>query len=987
MRTWNSAAIRIFLDAAEVSPRAAQRAFIDSACRDDADLRTEVESLLSADADAGDFLESPLLCPVSESDLIGADTGVGKYRLLEPIGEGGFAIVYRAEQRVPMQRMVAIKILKRGLNTAQVIARFGSERQTLARLEHPQIAQLLDAGATPDGRPYFVMELVHGAPITDYCDRQALPLSVRLELFLDACRAVQYAHLKGIIHRDIKPSNVLVANGDDRPTVKVIDFGIAKAIHSSGRDDLNLTSDAQLLGTPLYMSPEQASGNWRDVDTRSDIYSLGAMLYELLTGTTPLAREQLQELPLDEVRRMICEQEPPIPSFRANTLGDMLTTISDRRGIAPARLPRDMRGDLDWIVMRSLEKERDRRYQTVADFAEDIARYRRHEPVLACPPSSMYRLRKFVRRHRTPVAVGFLVAVTLVVGTFISWRQAQRAVLAEKLAEQRLAAEQRAHEAEALARREAEENFLQARSAVERYFTLVSESRLLDVPGMQSLREELLLAARDYHQEFLRQHTEDPELRAELAASWFRLAQIHHSIDANDAAVDDLQHGLETVHELRVAGVDPGILRRKLAGVYDGGRALHGGTRGPTDPSRAAETLLQTLALWDELAHEDPADARLANDVAGLNLLLGDLCRGLRQPAEAVPRFERAIAIWSDLSRKDPADTDLRANRARCLNFLSDCEQRLHHSDAALRASNEALQLLEELVAQHPDVPDYRLDLALALNKSGERLRKASAFEPAEAALKQAAGLLVQLVGEAPQVPAFQEALAVNWIEQGQMHEAQNRLGDADAFSQEAAARLQRLVDDYPNLPRYREQLAACQHSRAWLLRALDRPSDAEQPFASSLRHWEQLVTDVPAEADFRRRLAWDLATSPWPRLREPERALTLAETAVGLAPESSIGWRTLGVAQYRAGKWLPATASLQKASELNGGDRCVECLFLSMAHYQLGHHEQARDFYDRALSVANAGNGPHSEVAEFQAEAERLLQSTGPSPILETKP
>ena len=409
----------VFVAAVKLDPDR-RDAYLAEACGGDDALRGRVRELLAAHDAAGNFLVCPALGATApfvgdaEAALPGAT--VGPYKLLELIGEGGFGIVYLAEQSTPVRRRVALKILKAGKVSRQHVARFEVDRQALALMDHPNIVRVFDGGTTPSGHPYFAMELVKGVPITEFCDRDRLPPRQRLELFLQVCAAVQHAHQKGIIHRDLTPGNVLVARHDTTPTVKVIDFGIAKAVGQDLTDKTLFTGFAQMIGTPLYMSPEQAGMSALDIDTRSDVYSLGVLLYELLTGTTPLAGERLRNAGYDEIRRLIREEEPPRPSTRLSELKDTLTTVSAQRRTEPARLRRLLRGELDWVVMKCLEKDRARRYETVAGLAADVRRYLADEPVMACPPSALYRVRKFVRRHRGPVVAAAMLAVALVVG-------------------------------------------------------------------------------------------------------------------------------------------------------------------------------------------------------------------------------------------------------------------------------------------------------------------------------------------------------------------------------------------------------------------------------------------------------------------------------------------------------------------------------------------------------------------------------------------
>ena len=367
----------------------------------------------------------------------GPGTKIGPYKLLQAIGEGGFGSVFMAEQTAPVQRKVALKIIKLGMDTRQVVARFEQERQALAMMDHPNIARVLDAGATDTGRPYFVMELVKGDPIVEYCDKNNLNIEGRLELFAQVCNAVQHAHTKGIIHRDIKPSNILVSTQDGRPNTKVIDFGIAKATASKLTEKTLFTEHRQLIGTPEYMSPEQAEGNL-DIDTRTDVYSLGVLLYELLTGTTPFGGGDLRSAGYAEIQRIIREVEPPKPSTRISSNTDTIASVAARRHTEPRKLGTLIRGELDWIVMRAMEKDRQRRYETANGLAMDIKRYLAGEAVVAAPPSTAYRMRKFIRRNRVVVSAASAVAAALLLGMVafawqakIASQQRDRAMAAE----------------------------------------------------------------------------------------------------------------------------------------------------------------------------------------------------------------------------------------------------------------------------------------------------------------------------------------------------------------------------------------------------------------------------------------------------------------------------------------------------------------------------------------------------------------------------
>jgi serine/threonine protein kinase/tetratricopeptide (TPR) repeat protein len=412
-------------------------------------LRAQVAQLLKAHELAGQFLDQPhpvaaageqthAYVPESSATETTGMVIAGKYKLLEAIGEGGMGTVWAAEQTELVRRKVALKLIKAGMDSRHVIARFEAERQALALMDHPNIARVLDGGLTEAGRPFFVMDYVKGVPLTQYCDETRLSVSERLALFMQVCQAVQHAHQKGIIHRDLKPSNILVALYDDRPVPKVIDFGLAKAMHQPLTDQTLYTAHETVLGTPLYMSPEQAQVNNLDVDTRTDIYALGVLLYELLTGTTPVERKRFKQAAWEEMRRIIREEEPQPPSARLSST-DTLPSLAACRQTEPARLTKLVRGELDWIAMKALEKDRNRRYETANGFGTDLQRFLAGEPVLAAPPSTSYRLRKLARKYRTVLATAAVIALLLVAGIAVSTWQAVRATKAEAQAQKRLA--------------------------------------------------------------------------------------------------------------------------------------------------------------------------------------------------------------------------------------------------------------------------------------------------------------------------------------------------------------------------------------------------------------------------------------------------------------------------------------------------------------------------------------------------------------------
>ncbi len=533
----------IFNVASQIPAREARACYLAQVCGEDSEMRDRVALLLRIHEAEPGFLETPprgvaaTMEMPSTSEMAG--TQIGPYKLREKIAEGGMGVVYVAEQTEPVQRKVALKVIRPGMAGPNVVARFEAERQALAMMNHPNIARVFDGGATDQQLPYFVMELVQGLPITDYCDQKRLTTHERLELIVDVCRAVQHAHQKGIIHRDLKPSNVLVAEIDGKAVPKVIDFGVAKALHQKLTDQTVYTQFSQMVGTPLYMSPEQAGLGVIDVDTRSDVYSLGVMLYELLTGETPLSRETFKEATFDEIRRIIREDEPRKPSVMVSTLDNQLaTTISTRRKTDARSLSLSLQRELDWIVMKSLEKDRNRRYESVNAFASDIERYLHDKPVEACPPSVLYRFQKYSKRHKGLLLASALIATILMMATGISMFYAVRA-------EREKANAVAAHE-------QATDHLGAAVDSIDKLLEHVSSPAFAELPQAQTLRRDILEDVLKFYGRFRSTAVESPEVRYRAAVAWLELARLGAELDVEETADLGFQQALRLTEQLTI---------------------------------------------------------------------------------------------------------------------------------------------------------------------------------------------------------------------------------------------------------------------------------------------------------------------------------------------------------------------------------------------------------------------------------------------------
>jgi serine/threonine protein kinase/tetratricopeptide (TPR) repeat protein len=872
MTTWNPHANKLFLKALELHSPAERQQYLDRTCAGDAALRAEVDGLLEAIGQAGSFLEAPAAdltvtadAPLSERP----GAVIGPYKLLEQLGEGGFGVVFLAEQTRPLRRRVALKVLKPGMDTRQIVARFEAERQALALMDHPNIAHILDGGQTPSGRPYFVMELVKGVPITDYCDENRLSLRARLERFTNVCQAVQHAHQKGIIHRDLKPSNVLVTTHDATSVVKVIDFGVAKALSQPLTDRTVYTGLAQMIGTPQYMSPEQAGLSGLDVDTRSDIYSLGVLLYKLLTGTTPLEREQLQATSPDEMRRIIREEEPARPSTRISTLGPRADAISSDRQSDPRRLSQQIRGELDWIVMKALEKDRSRRYESASAFAADVQRYLNDEPVQACPPSPGYRFRKFAHRNLAALTVAAVVALVLGLATAISVWQAVRATQAEGLAEERLSEERAAlrqvtHEQvekdKALRRvsqekARADHNLAQARKAVKAFLTEAGRDRRLKEADLHALRRKLLESALPFYQEFVKQEQGDPQLEAERGDAYGDLAVLYEDLG-------DLARAL-AAHQKRRA-IFEGLAAKFPAkpayrhGLSQSYRNIGNVYNRNNDSARAESAFRQALSLLEALSGpEYPAFPPYRQDLAGVYNNLGILLRNVGRLDEALPIQQKAVDLFEQLVAEFPKDAEYHRHLAASESNLAVLLSALGHHEDALAAMQRSENLLQELAEAFPRTPEYRQSWATALNNQSVLLGKLGRRREGLAVQQQALAIQEKLAADFSSLPGYRHDVAISHVNLSVSLMELNRNPEALAACDRAVGILKQLVPHGPrDFPAYRHSLALAYNNRGEVLHKLARSEEAIDAFKKALAIETKLVADFRSVPRYRQDLA-----------------------------------------------------------------------------------------------------------------------------------
>jgi serine/threonine protein kinase/tetratricopeptide (TPR) repeat protein len=861
----------IFLAALEQPSAAAQAAYLDGVCGTDAEQRRRVERLLAAHPSVGSFLEQPAAAggtfvgspaeTVVPEACEGAGTVIGPYTLLEKIGEGGMGVVYRAEQQEPLRRLVALKIIKSGLASAPVIARFEAERQALALMDHPHIAKVFDAGtvgpvcrtgpdalavdaegparqAGPTGRPYFVMELVPGVPLTRYCDDQRLTLRQRLELFVPVCQAIQHAHQKGIIHRDVKPSNILVTRYDGKPVPKVIDFGVAKALDKRLTQHTLSTTHGQIVGTFEYMAPEQAGMSPQGVDTRADIYSLGVVLYELLTGTTPLGRDRLRETPLPEVLRRIQEEEAVKPSL-CLARSASLPIIAAARRTEPAKLPKLVRSEQDWIVMKALEKDRARRYETANGLARDLERYLADEPVEACPPSAGYRLKKFARKYRKALVTAAAFVVLLlagIAGLALGLVSVQRA---KDRTDTALGRESKARQ--------------RAQQALDEMSSQVIEDWLSKRTQLEPAQQALLQKALAWYEELTQEIGDSPEDREAEANAYYRIATIHLTL--GQAVEAEQVYGKAITAYAALAAADPGAARYRR-GLAQAHRYRAHMLERTGQLQKAEAGFRDAIALHKQLAADFPEVSAYRRDVAETSEGLANLLERLGRTREGEEAFQDALAIYKQLAADYPTVSRGRQDLARCYDNLSLLLQHAGRHREAEQTYGDALTLQRQLVADFPEVAAYRRELALIQNNRGSLFFDTGRRKEAEEPYRDSLALYKQLAADFPAMPVYRSELARTYYNVGLLLALTGRPKEGEAANRDALALYQELVTDFPAVPDYRYSFARAFNTLGLLLSDTSRAKEAEAAYRQAIAIQEKLTADLGAVPGYRVDLA-----------------------------------------------------------------------------------------------------------------------------------
>ncbi|MEY2878619.1 MAG: hypothetical protein RLZZ15_999 [Verrucomicrobiota bacterium] len=901
---------RLFTEALAV-PAAARAAFLARACGVDFSLHARLLELIEAHVASENFLAGSLAAQLDPRTEERAGDAIGRYSLVRKIGEGGCGTVFLAEQHVPVRRRVAVKVIKLGMDTRAVVMRFEAERQALAMMDHPDIAHVIEAGATEAGRPFFAMEFVEGTAITKFCDEHQLGLAARLELFARVCLALQHAHQKGIIHRDVKPSNILVATRDGAPAPKVIDFGIAKATQDRLTEHTLVTGVDQFIGTPAYMSPEQADQRGLDIDTRSDVYSLGVLLYELLTGRQPFEARTLQHAGVDEIRRIIREVEPPRPSARVATLSTAdRDAAAGLRAAPPAQLAPALRGDLDWVVMRCLEKDRARRYGTAQELADDIRRHLRHEPIVARPPSELYRLEKFFARNRLACVSAAALALSLVAGTVVSVRQAIRATAAERIAKAD-------RDAADLARADSQQRQQQAEQLLS--FMLGDLSPELKKFSSVTLRRTLGDKATAYFAAVPPEKLTDTEV-ARQSKAFTQIGEIRMDEAKYAEAAEAFTNAFKSAAALTARHPrDADMLFERAQAEYWIGAVAR--RRGDQSTQREWWTRYRDSAVALVALEGRKPRAQLEFISGQHNLALLEAERGNLTTARAGFLAERTDL--SELLAQKPNDRELRRIMAELVTWLGLIAERDGDYAAAIGHLSEMVSRYEALAAAEPTIARWRNEVATSLVSLGHVHALLGRIDEASASLAKATALLETLVASDPKnhrwkANAFNARLAqVTLLLAGP--------GAAAAADQLAELRvgLESLSTAEPTSSAFRRSLAKAWRLEAHLRMASGR-TDAGEASARALDLCTALLKETRADdwavAEFAQAslLAGRLAQRDGDPVRA-RRHWELLLTTLGDRPAEANDWRFLDPAAQalaflgRGDEARPLIARLQR--------------------------------------------------------------------------
>jgi serine/threonine protein kinase len=836
-----SRAKAIFLEAVEKYAPDHWPAFLNEACGGDAELKARVEQLLGAHQSLGGTQGSggaaaaqSAAAPAGE----GPGTVIGAYKLLEQIGEGGFGVVFMAEQMLPVRRKVALKVLKPGMDTRQFVARFEAERQALAIMEHPNIAKVHDGGVTPSGRPYFVMELVRGAPITDYCDANQLTPRQRLELFISACAAVQHAHQKGIIHRDLKPSNVLVAEPHGTPLVKIIDFGVAKALGQELTDKTLFTGFSQMIGTPPYMSPEQARHSL-DIDTRSDIYSLGVLLYELLTGSTPFTKKRFHQAGYDEIRRIIREEEPPTPSTRLSESKDSLPSISAQRHTEPAKLTKLVRGELDWIVMKALEKDRNRRYETANALAMDLQRYLGDEPVQAGPPSAWYRLRKSVRRNRAKVAVAAAMLALALLGTAASSWQAERATRAEQRTSESL---KKVTAAQA-----------QTRAALDALAEDVLETMFAKQSELGEKERAFLHKLLGFYDEFTQQSAQSPDAQVLRAKGYFTVAHLRALLGEHRDAVAGYRQAESLLEQLAAGFPQSAEYRQKLARA-EGSVGIELAKQGKL--AEAETAFRRGIALRTKLADDFPGELDYRLELGGNYNDLAYLLELQHNDAAAEDNYRHALDLREKLAAQAGHLPRYHLELGRSLSNLGNFLRKQEKYAESEKLYRRALKTQEEQFGKRPATAKERQWLADSYHGLGIALAELKREQEAENGFRQGLEIRRKLADDFPAVLEYRRELANATNDLAFLLTRQGKDTAALEPYRQALELKKAVLAKAGPVPAYRHELAEGYYHLARVQSLTGRPKEAESGWRAALDIWQQLAADFPQNPDYQDGLA-----------------------------------------------------------------------------------------------------------------------------------